>query len=144
MTTSRPAANSRRAASSIAKVLPTPAHMPKKTFSRPRRWRASSRWSAASKASGFGRRSSVIILGSRAGSAISRNQLNQLPGRLTAKRPCLNPEKKSPAAPYWPVVIAGLAGEFHRPAKADRNADGDQNHHDDEQQSLNGFRHKFI
>src|ERR1035441_7354152 len=33
MTTSRPAASSRRAASSMAKALPTPGHMPRKTLS---------------------------------------------------------------------------------------------------------------
>src|ERR1017187_5040520 len=55
MTTSRPAASSRRAASSMAKVLPTPGHMPRKTLSLPRFFAASSRWSELNSASGLGR-----------------------------------------------------------------------------------------
>ena len=41
-TTSTPAAFRARAASSMANVFPTPAAAPKKSFSLPRAWRASS------------------------------------------------------------------------------------------------------
>eukprot|EP01022_Parablepharisma_sp_SALTPOND_P006709 TRINITY_DN12717_c1_g1_i1.p1 TRINITY_DN12717_c1_g1~~TRINITY_DN12717_c1_g1_i1.p1 ORF type:complete len:1877 (-),score=641.20 TRINITY_DN12717_c1_g1_i1:7532-13162(-) len=54
-TTSVPWAASAWAASSMAKVLPTPAEKPKKIFRRPRAWRSSSRITRSSRSSGSGR-----------------------------------------------------------------------------------------
>ena len=72
---SRPAARCARAASSIAKVLPTPGATPKKILSWPRRARSSSAWTRRSSSSGSGRES-VMSLKIRGGGAVRQSMLS--------------------------------------------------------------------